>query len=151
MGRSIDVAGTIAGLQLMKDNVREALQQSSSDALKTYRDTAKTLAPVGEPGNSTNPPGQLRDSIRAQVYGGSDGVFRFRVGPRTIYARQRELGGVILPVRAFRLIFHIYGVRVRTERVFQYGSFFMKRTQETQTGPIFDRAKARMMEATTGR
>lgn len=124
---SIDVVGTIAGLDAMAARIEAATDELVGNALHMFQAAAMAAAPVGDPDNSTNAPGDLRRSIDVEGPHGADGIYAGEVGPTVIYGRQRELGGDIYPVRAKALVFSRFGVTVFTRHVFQVGSHYMER------------------------
>ncbi len=69
---------------------------------------AKGRCPVSPTGEARNPyakgaPGTLRRSIMAKKIGSYRWAIGVHDGPATAYARMRDLGGTIRPVRAQRL------------------------------------------------
>lgn len=134
----IDVAKTIAGLDILSARVDEAVHEAVSEALALVQHLGQVNAPVGVPGNSTNPPGDLAASIFVTGPTGSGGIYSGLVGPTTVYGRQRELGGDIYPGRfarsigaidhpegtgaepgAYVLAFTIFGNFILTQHVYQ--------------------------------
>lgn len=116
-----DVSGTIAGLNALVLRVHEATRAIVTDAAHIYQAKAMAAAPVGETGNSTNAPGDLRRSIQVDGPYGTDGSYVARVGPTVMtanpgvggrifnYGRIREFGGGITPNVAPYLVFTKFG------------------------------------------
>ena len=144
-GNSIHVADTIAALTEMKQNVNKANRQFVGKSAEALRDLARAYAPIGNPGNSTAPPGKLAESI---TWSYSQQIFDWRtavnfrhepsigmpnsgtalalVGPTAIYGRQRELGGDIYPHTSrskngkLYLKFRRYEKFITTDHVYQH-------------------------------
>ena len=119
MAIEIDVADTIAGFEMLIDRVNAATEGIVGDALHLIQLAAMRNAPIGTPGNSTNPPGDLARSIDVDGPYGGDGLWAGEVGPTVIYGRQRELGGDIYPRTAKALHFWRFGEEVYTRHVYQ--------------------------------
>jgi len=96
----IDASGTIAGLDLLAKRADAATRDIVADAAHIVQANVMAVTPVGVPGNTTNPPGDLRRSLDVEGPTGSDGTYVARMGPTKVYSRQRELGGHIYPGRA---------------------------------------------------
>lgn len=126
-----DVKACIAGIDALSERMDHAMHDITTDALKEVRLWAAFYAPVGTPGNTTNPPGDLKRSFDIEAPVGGHGLYVGRVGPTTIYARQRELGGHIYPKRAKYLRFVKFGEVVYTRHVYQRGQFYTKRGRAT--------------------
>lgn len=141
---SIDVSATIAGLTALGTRVNVATERIVDLAAHAYQAQSMINAPVGETGNSTNAPDDLRRSI--QVDGpspaGADEWVAW-VGPTVVtahpgpggtvynYGRQREFGGDIVPRVSRYLVFQIHGVWARKLSVFQQGSHYLGRARAT--------------------
>lgn len=148
----IDVDATIAGLEALARRVTDATERITGRVAHAYQATAMKNAPVGEPDNSTNEPGDLRRSI--QVDGPArigDSSFFARVGPTVTtanpgpggtvynYGRQREFGGLLWAKSETYLSFWSHGVFARKLFVYQFGSFYLTRARaETPVGGIID-------------
>jgi hypothetical protein len=137
----IEVSATIAGLEVLGQRVDEAVRQSVEDALHLFQAAGGREAPIGVEGNSTNDPGDLARSFDIEGPYGGDGTWAGRVGPTMIYARQRELGGPIVPeednstndpgdLRAPLLHFTVFGDEVFTPRVYQFPNPYTKRAYD---------------------
>ncbi len=127
---TIEVGGVISFLSKLETLVDKATEGCAKMMVEKMESLAEKTAPVGTPGNSTAPPGKLASSMKITGPVGTDHVWRAKVGPTTKYGRQRELGGVIVPVRAKALVFHRFGVLVVTTRVFQHGEHYMKKARD---------------------
>ncbi len=138
----ISVAATIAGLDKVAGRLDRATKRIARDGAPIVEGLAKTKAPVGVPGNTTNQPGDLRRSIRVtgpREYGGAYG---YRVAPWIDYGRQRELGGDIYPRSHPYLAFlwgkeppdsglpHLPDGRVLVSHVYQEGAFYLTRAAD---------------------
>ncbi len=99
---------------------------------RNYIQQARKLAPIGEEGNSTDPPGEMAKSIRGiHVSSASPTRYSMRVGVYVNFARQRSLGGHIVPKKAlYDLKFVKFGVIIKTQHVWQ------------EPNPYLDEAKA---------
>ena len=124
---TINVAATLGGLDLLGRDGDRATRQITADAAHLVQAESMKTAPVGVSGNSTNAPGDLRRSIDVEGPTGRGGTYLARVGPTVIYARQRELGGTIYPVRAKWLRYTKFGQTVFTSRVYQKPNPYMMR------------------------
>lgn len=139
---AVDVSATIAGLDLLVKRVTDATERIVARAAHEYQAQAMVNAPVGEPDNSTNEPGDLRRSII--VDGPSalgDGTFFARVGPTVTtsnpgpggtvynYGRQREFGGLLFARVSPYLAFRTHGVFVKKLFVYQFGSHYLGRAR----------------------
>jgi hypothetical protein len=122
-----DVEATVVGLDALAARVSAATGDTVADALHLIQAAAMNLAPVGTVGNSTNMPGDLRRSIAVEgpVETGEHS-WAGRVGPTTVYGRQRELGGPIYPVLARRLRFEKFGAVYFRSRVYQHPHPYLK-------------------------
>jgi hypothetical protein len=127
MAITVDVSKTILGIDALTVRMDLATEDIVADALRLFQLAGKAEAPVGTPGNTTNPPGDLARSISVSGPIGGDGVYSGKVGPTTIYGRQRELGGAIRPVYASFLHFFRWGKEEFRFRVFQEGDHYMRR------------------------
>lgn len=142
MAISIDVTATIAGIDALGERVNAAVRDIVEDCLNLTQITGAATAPVGLPGNPTSaPPGTLGRSILVEGPVGGDGHWEGKVGPTTVYGRQRELGGDIYPVTAKALHFfevrplsyaegEYGGAEVFTKHVHQFGAHYMLRAYE---------------------
>jgi len=126
----VDIGATMAGLDALLKRVDNGVAAAVADGLHLLQLVGAANAPVGTPGNSTNPPGDLARSIDVEGPHGADGVYEGEVGPTTIYGRQRELGGDIYPKRARALHFFTFGHEVFTRHVYQVGAHYMLKTYE---------------------
>jgi hypothetical protein len=121
-----DTSATIAAIERLKARLGPTVIDIVQASLDEMGRAGRRYAPIGIPGNSTAPPGELRESIVQLVPVVESGGRAYgRVGPTTIYARQRELGGPIRPVFAKNLHFSIFGREIITRAVFQHGSHYM--------------------------
>ena len=147
----IDVAKTIAGLELLKARVDHATERIVVQAAHAYQAKAMIFAPVGEADNSTNEPGDLRRSIIATDPEGGGGRYLSRVGPTVItanpgpggsvfnYGRQREFGGLLWAKASLYLAFQSHGLWARKLFVYQFGSHYLLRARmDTDIGAIID-------------
>lgn len=107
----VTVSATIAGLQLLSMRVGAATKLITADAAHLIQAESMKAAPVGMAGDSTNAPGDLRRSIDVEGPVKVPGGFFARVGPTTVYGRQRELGGDIYP-RTARLLETVFSAHV---------------------------------------
>ena len=117
---AIEVDATIIGIEQLKAHMDLGLAILSNKIAVTVQRNARKETPVGTIGNSTNPPGDLAASIIVDGphYLGPHTTFA-EVGPTTIYGRQRELGGDIVPINAPYLVFSIFDEWIKTVHVFQ--------------------------------
>lgn len=145
------VSDLIAALEALGDRVDDATRQATADTLHILQAAAMKFAPVGTFGNSTNTPGDLRRSILVDGPApiGDDAWFG-RVGPTTVYGRQRELGGDIYPQRTQLLRFRKFGETVFTAHVFQWSQPYMQPAYDTTKADIEAVVVARMTEAVEG-
>jgi hypothetical protein len=122
---SVDVDATIEGLDRLSSRVDEATGQITEDALKLFQASGRVNAPIGTEGNTTNEPGDLKESIVVLGPYGIEGEYEGEVGPTVIYGRQRELGGPIFKFDGF-MVFH-WGARGWTyaHQVEQEGAHYM--------------------------
>ena len=94
----IDAKATIAAMEKMKAAMDVEVRFISKNIAATIQKNARATTPIGREGNSTNPPGELAASI---IIDGPHFLNRHttftQVGPTTIYGRQRELGGELVP------------------------------------------------------
>ncbi len=104
----IDAKATIAAMEKMKAAMDVEVRFISKNIAATIQKNARATTPMGREGNSTNPPGELAASI---IIDGPHFLNRHttftQVGPTTIYGRQRELGGPLVPKRAAYMRFVI--------------------------------------------
>ena len=126
-----DVKACVAGLERLSKNMDATMRRITDKALGDVQAGGRTFAPIGTPGNTTAPPGTLKESILTQGPRGADGLYTGEVGPTMIYGRQRELGGHIYPKRAKHLRFTKFGETVYTLHVYQRGQFYTKRGRAT--------------------
>lgn len=138
---TIKVDATIAGLQELARRVDSATQRIVISSSEMFRAKASIYAPMGQLGNTTNPPGDLARSINVEGPTGSGGQWSSLVGPTVTtinpgiggkvfnYGRLREFGGEITPnVRPF-LVFRKFGMVFKKESVYQEGSHFLLRSR----------------------
>lgn len=138
----IDVSATIAGLAALGQRVNVATERIVARAAHEFQAQAMINAPVGEPDNSTNEPGDLRRSI--EVDGPEsigDHTWFARVGPTVVtanpgpggsvynYGRQREFGGLLWAKSSPFLAFWTHGTFVRKLFVYQFGSHYLGRAR----------------------
>lgn len=151
----ITVADTIAGLEALALRCQVAGYLATTDALVVIRDYARDFAPVGVEGNTTNPPGTLKEheSITGPVGGGTR--WTGRVGPTVVsknaravnYGRQREFGGGILGRPPKFLKFTKFGQWLNPTAVYQEGSHFLLRARLASGPKITERVIVRFTEA----
>lgn len=122
----VEIADTLAGIDELSKRFNTAMRDIVGDALHEIQLFGALFAPAGTPGNTTNPPGDLKRSIDVQGPQGGDGLYAGRVGPTVIYGRQRELGGHIYPKFARWLVFTKFGDTVYTKHVYQPPHPYMK-------------------------
>lgn len=109
----VDITQTLASIDVISVAVDVATEHAVADAAALVQRAAQALAPIGVEGNATDPPGTLAASIR--VDGPSameDHAYQAKVGPTTVYGRQRELGGSIFPQASSALAFTKFGTRL---------------------------------------
>lgn len=138
----IDTAGTIAGLDALAHRVNSAVERIVSKGAHLFQAQAMINAPVGDPENSTNDPGDLQRSIDVEGPEGGGGAYVARVGPTVTtanpgrggeifnYGRQREFGGEIFPKVSTYLVFRSFGLWAKKTSVFQVGSFYLTRARD---------------------
>ena len=136
-----DFSATLAGLDALKHRIEDASLKITVGAAEIFRHQSAENAPVGEKDNSTNPSGDLRDSMIAEVPVGAGSTWASRVGPtvRTVhpgpggrvfnYGRQREFGGLLWAKSAVYLAFKTHGVYVRKLFVYQHGAYYLTRAR----------------------
>jgi hypothetical protein len=107
----VNASATIAALGALADRMNEAARRTAEEGADLFKVNVAKEAPIGTPGNTTNPPGDLAASVDVTGPAGGDGSYTALIGPTAIYARQRELGGAIYPVRAAALAFTKFGIR----------------------------------------
>jgi hypothetical protein len=134
-------AGTLAALDKIAWAIDRACLRIARDGAHIVQGLAMAKAPVGVAGNTTNPPGDLRRSIRATGPAVSPGAYTYRVAPWVDYGRQRELGGDLTPTTHEFMAFlwgkeppdsglpHLPDGRVLVSHVFQEGSFYLTRAR----------------------
>lgn len=123
----IDVTATELGLDALALRINAATSKTVRDVGDAVRKAGATLAPKGTPGNSTAPPGELAASILVDgPHRVGTSTWMAQVGPTTIYGRQRELGGPLVPVVAAYLRFVKFGTVYYTPRVYQKPHPYMK-------------------------
>jgi Bacteriophage HK97-gp10, putative tail-component len=145
----IDVAATMAGLDALAHRVSHATERIVERSAHVFQALAMANAPVGDPENSTNAPGDLARSIQVDgPYGGGDS-FVARVGPTVTtanpgpygrimnYGRQREFGGEITPNGPKMLVFEKFGSVYFASRVYQDGAFYLTRAR-VEGGPTVE-------------
>lgn len=153
---SINVADTIFGFDLLAGRIDRATRDIASDALKLFQLAGMKEAPVGTPGNTTNPPGDLSRSIDVDGPSGGSGVYTGQVGPTTIYGRQRELGGDIYPKNVLHGTYtkfgtqYSYGPGFGKGYVHQEGDHYMLRAYGATLPAVKIMADARVVAAVAG-
>ena len=147
----IDITATLAGLDALAGRLDDATRQATADVAHLLQASAMIHAPVGVTGNSTNMPGDLRRSITVegpvQV---AEHSWHAKVGPTTVYGRQRELGGDIYPRAAGLLRFEKFGEVVHTRHVYQRPEPFLKPAYEDQRAAVVGVVDARIAAAVLG-
>lgn len=132
-----DVAATLAALDVLSARFDAVMPEIVAEIAHTMQVAIMANAPVGTPGNSTNMPGDLRRSI--QVDGptpvGAHG-WEARVGPTTVYGRQRELGGDIYPTTKKVMAFTKFGERIFTRHVYQKPDPYTKTGYDESEGSV---------------
>jgi hypothetical protein len=99
----VEVAATIKGLGDLAKRMKVAGYFITDDAIHAIQKRAVALAPQGEPGNTTNPPGDLKSHIATEGPKGTTTRWVGKVGPAVVsnnrwahnYGGQREFGGTI--------------------------------------------------------
>ncbi|MGC8473068.1 MAG: hypothetical protein ACP5PW_01490 [Candidatus Dormibacteria bacterium] len=115
----VDVGATEFAISRLILRLDSATNEAVARSAENVRAKAAALAPKGTPGNSTDPPGRLGQSILVTGPAGGGGEYRAFVGPTTVYGRQRELGGPIFPKVAAALVFTKFGTVYRVAMVKQ--------------------------------
>ncbi len=136
-----DISGTLAGLDALAERINEATRLIVSDGLHAFQKWAMTLAPVGNPENSTNASGDLKRSMVVEGPFGSDGTWFGRMGPTVTtrhpgpggrifnYGRQREFGGELHPNVSPYLVFKSFGVIYHKRTINQRGTLYLTRAR----------------------
>ncbi len=157
-----DIAGTLAGLDALVERVHEATKAIVEGAAKVYQSKAMELAPVGEVGNSTNAPGDLKRSIQVDGPYGGDGVYTARVGPTVTtdypgpggtvmnYGRIREFGGTIVPKVSKLLVFTKFGTVYAKSVVTQIERPYLRPARATGTANVETLIVAHLTAAVEG-
>jgi hypothetical protein len=145
-----DVKACVAGLERLSKDMNRTMFRITGKALDIVQTAGRSFAPIGTPGNTTAPPGTLKESILTQGPRGADGLYTGEVGPTTIYGRQRELGGHIYPKRAKALRFVKFGDVVYTTHVYQKPEPFMKPGRAASLKPIRDMAVEQVSKTIAG-
>jgi hypothetical protein len=140
----IDVADTIAAFDVFADRMDQAMYLIVGDSVSLIQADAMKNAPVGVEGNSTDPPGTLKASIRSTPVVGGNGVYTSKVGPTTVYGRQRELGGLIEAITGPHLVFCVFGIWIKKFQIYQEPHPYLKPAVHTATPLILARAAARV-------
>ena len=158
----VNVDRTVAALLALDGRIDEATKQIAGDAACVVRDMSALYARSGSPGNSTNPPGDLKRSIDVEGPVGGDGVYMARVGPTVEsmnpgpggsirnYGRIQELGGVITPRVSQRLAFTIYGEFRTAMFVVRPPRPYMKPGREQSLPHIEELASSEIAKAIAG-
>jgi len=120
----VEVAATIDGLERLGRTVSAAVPAIVFDLGAETRNVFREFIPRGIPGNSTNPPGALGESVTVTGVGGNTVL----VGPTLIYTRQRNYGGSIYPKRASMLRFYRFGQLYVVPEVYQRPSNYLLMT-----------------------
>jgi hypothetical protein len=136
-----DVKACVLALERLSKDFDRTARRITSKALDTVQAAGRGFAPIGTPGNTTAPPGTLKESILVQAPRGADGLYYGEVGPTTIYGRQRELGGHIYPKHAKALRFVKFGDVVYTRHVYQKPEPYMKPGRDASLLPIREMAR----------
>jgi len=133
------------------------IELAFAEAVEEVLESAKThleeFAPVGREGNSTNPPGDLKDSMVIEGPVGGDGVFTGSVGPTAVsawdgvteYGHFRDVGGTLIAHNDSGLMtFTIDGNIYRKSIVVQEGAHYVAAAYEA-TEPEVDDIVARYL------
>jgi hypothetical protein len=151
-----DVSSTVAGLDALLDRVKKVVPDIVSELAGQVQGAARVFAPVGTPGASTNPPGDLAASIRVfgpvQTGPWSWGAFvtptvRSRYDFTTNYGRIRELGGFIQAINQPYLKFQVFGHWVQVPAVDQMAHPYMRPAREEVAARAYDIASDRVAVA----
>ena len=116
---AIPIGATEVAIDALILRLDSAVRQAVEDSAVAVQRKAAAIAPRGTPGNTTDPPGRLAQSIIVTGPLGGGGVYAAQVGPTTVYGRQRELGGAIFPQVAAALVFTKFGTTYRVGAVHQ--------------------------------
>lgn len=139
---------TIAALDRLKARIDDATRDAVDDVLHKFQDAIVTEAPVGVPPNSTNAPGDLGRSVRID---GPSPVsahsWEGMVGPTTIYARQRELGGWIYGNPLLYFYSTKQGHKIHKHEVYQVGQHYTLRAYEMVMPTVHDSVLVRIASA----
>lgn len=142
----------IAALDALVRRVDDAAREIAEAAAQQVQVLAQAKAPQGTAGNSTNAPGDLSRSILV------DGpapvtahAWLAKVGPTTVYGRQRELGGDIYPKVARALRFVKFGETVVSAHVYQHPEPYLKPAWREAEPGIVTMAAERVARAVAGR
>jgi len=133
-GTGVDVAEAIAALGNVGSRIKGANRRTTRKVAELVQKFSREAAPVGKPGWSTNPPGDLRASI---LVDGPRWIGANRtmatVGPtvRSVdrgvnYGRIRELGGTIFPQAKPYLAWKTPTGFVKATIVHQEGAHYMQ-------------------------
>jgi len=168
---SVKRGKTIAGLVELEKILKRANRDFTRGSLDILTKAGARYAPVGVEGNSTNPPGDLANSIVAtpttDLFGGA--IAGGLTGPTKVYGRQRELGGHIYAGQTARSVgsidhprgtgrqagakylrFRIFGRKFTTLHVYQIPHPYMATAYMQSRDEIHRYAIERMSEAVTG-
>ena len=157
-----DIAGTLAGLDAFAERVNDATRRTVAGAADIYKLHAALNAPVGDPENSTNPPGDLAASMIATEPVGGGGTWASDVGPtvETVhpgpggtvfnYGRQREFGGLLWAKSSIYLTFKSFGMWHQRLFVYQEGSYYLTRAREEGSDEIDALITAELTAAVNG-
>lgn len=159
-----DVSATIAALDALTLRVHGATRDAVGDAAHLFQAQSMRNAPVGQPGNSTNPGGDLARSIAVEGPIGSGGSYAALVGPTVTtahpgiggrvynYGRLREFGGEIHPNVATYMVFKKFGVYAMKRSVFQEGALYLTRARADASvlAQIEVALQTRVAQAVTG-
>ena len=116
---SFDIGNTLAGFQKLKQNIITTTGDLSRGGSDMMIEDAKDATPVKT--------GHLKSSIYAFESRRDGYIWTVKFAPHTIYARQRELGGVLVPKTQpyMRFFWEKLGRWVKFTRVEQQGAHYM--------------------------
>ena len=142
----VEVEEAIAALTRLQNRLDDETRAIVKDGADLIQLNARAATPIGTPGNTTNAPGELRESIVTTPVAGGGGRWVARVLTDLVYSWQREAGGELHGAMAFNwgkypngrwgTITHLSDGRVLVWHVTQVGAFYMEKGRDRSVNGI---------------
>jgi hypothetical protein len=136
--------------------MKYALEEAVREVLDVAKEHIQEFAPVGTPGNTTNPPGDLKDSVEIEGPVTNGEIWEGSVGPTAVsmydevteYGHFRDVGGDLFAHGAEPMKFVIDGNWFSRYTVHQEGAHYMEEAYFLTEPEVTEICERHMTEVT---